>query len=224
MVVPRRRKDVFLVVTMLWKLSLVACLLHAFTATAAPSSRFKFYDLPTPLSGPCDLTTGPDGALWGQDQFVNKLFRIDTNTSHIQEFEIPFTEAPFPASALPKLAGRTALACAIQPGRDGNIYASNGIYNQLVRINPTTKKIDVFTPKPYNAAGDLQPFNDLYAGPTGMYFTQTTGNVVSHFDYKTHEFRNYQVPTPEGSPLGMFVSHDGYAWVSSTVVDSMGGT
>lgn len=194
-------------------LNALAAALVSAVAIAAPSSRFKFYDLPTPLSGPCDLTTGPDGALWGQDQFVNKIFRIDTNTSQIQEFEIPFTQAPFPANVLPTLAGRTALACAIQPGLDGHIYASNGLYNQLVRVNVTTKQIDVFTPEPYNPTGDLQPFNDLYRGPTGMYFTQTTGNVITHFDYKTHEFRNYPVPTPEGSPLGMFVSHDGYAWV-----------
>jgi len=36
-----------------------------------------------------------------------------------------------------------------------------------------------------------------------MFFSQTTGNVVSLFDYKTEKFTNYPVPTPEGSPLGM---------------------
>jgi hypothetical protein len=29
-------------------------------------ARFTLYDLPTPLTGPCDLEHGPDGALWGQ--------------------------------------------------------------------------------------------------------------------------------------------------------------
>lgn len=58
-------------------------------------------------------------------------------------------------------------------------------------------------PTPYNPLGDLQPFNDITDGPTGMFFSQTTGNVVSLFDYKTEKFTNYQVPTPESAPLGM---------------------
>lgn len=32
----------------------------------ADETRFTLYDLPTPLTGPCDLAEGPDGALWGQ--------------------------------------------------------------------------------------------------------------------------------------------------------------
>jgi hypothetical protein len=30
------------------------------------SDRFTLYDLPTELTGPCDLEVGPDGASWGQ--------------------------------------------------------------------------------------------------------------------------------------------------------------
>lgn len=30
--------------------------------------RFTFYQMPTPLSGICDLAEGPDGALWGIEQ------------------------------------------------------------------------------------------------------------------------------------------------------------
>ena len=44
-----------------------------------------------------------------------------------------------------------------------------------------------------------------------MFFSQTTGNVVSLFDYKTENFTNYPVPTMEGSPLGMNYFR-GYLW------------
>jgi hypothetical protein len=32
----------------------------------AISDRFTLYDLPTALTGPCDLEVGQDGASWGQ--------------------------------------------------------------------------------------------------------------------------------------------------------------
>jgi hypothetical protein len=51
-------------------LSLVALLQHALAAPIledrAISDRFTLYDLPTALTGPCDLEVGQDGASWGQ--------------------------------------------------------------------------------------------------------------------------------------------------------------
>lgn len=95
------------------------------TTIQGQASRFKFYDMPTPEAGPCDLCTGPDGALWGEDILANRIFRIDPKTDKVEEFLIPFT-LPVLNISLPNLAGRTAFACAIRPGADGNIYASNG--------------------------------------------------------------------------------------------------
>lgn len=153
--------------------SLVSFLLPA-AVSAAPQlldlspgdSRFTYYDMPTALAGPCDLTTGPDGAIWAEDILVNKIARVDVHTGEVTEYEIPFTNGP--VLALPEIAGRGALACAIQPGNDGMLYAASGIRNQFVRINPSTKQIDVFTPTPFNPLGNLQPLNDLWAGPTGV--------------------------------------------------------
>ncbi|KAH0238735.1 hypothetical protein KCV06_g3, partial [Aureobasidium melanogenum] len=39
--------------------------------------------------------------------------------------------------------------------------------------------------------GNLEPFNDLTSAPDGIYFTQTTGNQVTKFDYETHEFTSW---------------------------------
>lgn len=207
---------------MLSFLLFIACLLisfHGFTKAADP---FTFYDMPTPLAGPCDLCEGPDGAEWVQDLLANKIARIDPTTGLVEEYEIPFTLPTNSYSSLPNVGGRVVLACAIQPGSDGHIYAANGLRNQLVRINVTTRHIDVFTPPPFNPLGDLQPFNDLYRGPTGMFFTQTTANVVTHFDYITEQFTSYVVPTPEGSPLGMFVASDGGAWFAEFLGNKIG--
>ena len=112
------------------------------------------------------MTTGPDGAIWVEDILVDKIARVDPDTGEVEEFDIPYTTGPL--LGLGDIAGRGALACAIQPGDDGNLYAASGIRNQFVKIEPTTKNITVFTPPPGNPLGNLQPFNDLYAGPTGV--------------------------------------------------------
>lgn len=54
----------------------------AFAAPAA--SRFTFYNLPTPESGPCDAVAGPDGALWVQNILVNTIVRIDPASGSVK--------------------------------------------------------------------------------------------------------------------------------------------
>lgn len=55
-----------------------------------------------------------------------------------------------------------------------------------------------------------------------MYFTQTTGNVITYFNYATENFTNYPVPTPEGSPLGMFYASDGKAYFAELLGNKLG--
>jgi streptogramin lyase len=100
------------------------------------------------------------------------------------------------------------LSCAIRKGADGNLYAANGVRNQLVRINPYIKKIDIFQNPDSNIAGNLQPFNDLYTSKVGMYVTATTGNTFSIFKYATEEFTTYTTLTPASLPLGLIVASD----------------
>ena len=73
---------------LLLSLSILSC-------TANPVKRqenaFTFYDLKTPLSGPCDLVEGPDGALWGESILVNHIFRVDIISGDVEEYPIPFT-------------------------------------------------------------------------------------------------------------------------------------
>lgn len=177
--------------------------------------KFTYYDMPTPLSGPCDLTTGPDGALWVQDILTNKIARLDPDTGKIEEFTIPYQDAiPANFTLVDLEPQQLALACAIQPGHDGNLYAAAGIRSQFLKINPTTKEIKVFTPPPpASALANLENFNDLYAAPDGMYFTLTTANVLFHFDYATEKFTPHIVPTPLAGPLGTYYASDGNIWI-----------
>lgn len=203
--------------------TVVAALLAAGSTLAAPTieerqqGRFTFYDMPTAAAGPCDLATGPDGALWGEDILINKLFRVDPKTGNVQEFTIPFT-TPISNQTIPGLPtiiqDRTALSCAIRTAKDGNIYASNGIRNQLVRINPTTKKIKIFQPPP-NPAGNLFNFNDLTTeDPNGIWLTQTTGNVFQFFSFADSSFTTYTIPTPLALPLGLKIASNGLLYIA----------
>jgi streptogramin lyase len=118
---------------------------------------------------------------------------------------------------LKSVTDRTALSCAIRQGADGNLYAGNGLRNQLVRINPITKKIDIFEPAPINPLGNLFNFNDLYSAKDGIYVTATTGNTFSFFSFVTEQLTAHQVPTAAALPLGLYVAFTGVVHVAELV-------
>nr|XP_018900835.1 PREDICTED: uncharacterized protein LOC109032938 [Bemisia tabaci] len=196
--------------------------------TAAPSasldpSKFTFYKMPYPLSAPCDLCEGPDGTLWGDDFAGPFIFRVDPNTSLVEHYQIPYTIPALNITLPPEVGqiiGRTALACAIRPGADGNIYAATGTRNQLARINPKTRKIEIVVS--LSVLGNLQPFNDLYTSPTGMWFTMTTGNLIGFYCYNTSRVTFYRVPTPLAIPLGIYYASDGYVYFCELLGNKMG--
>ena len=105
-----------------------------------------------------------------QNIFKDTIARIDPKTNKIEEYPIPYgTPAPTGnLTIVPGLGNRTALACVVRTGTDGNIYAASGIRNMLVQINPTTKKIKFLGPNPTDPTGNLINFNDAWTGPEGV--------------------------------------------------------
>ncbi|KAK4494681.1 hypothetical protein PRZ48_014037 [Zasmidium cellare] len=187
----------------------------------AARGQFTFYPIPTPLSGICDLAEGHDKAIWFEDILVNRIGRLDPNTGVVTDYPIPFTTplsnvtlGPIPGPAQ-QILDRTAFSCAIRPGADGYLYATNGVRNQLVQINETTKEIKVFGP--VDPTGNLFPFNDLYTADNGLYLTQTTGNTFEFFSFKDHTFTTYHVPTPLALPLGVYVATDKKVYIPELV-------
>lgn len=210
-----------------WAPALLAATLAATATATAPiltneTSKFTFIDIPHPAAGPCDMATGPDGAEYVQYLFSEKIARIDPETNALTEYDIPFTGPKLPAPLKP-VANIALGACVVRAGKDGNIYAANGLRNQLVKLDLATKKVSVFTPpNPLPGLGNLQPFNDMWGAPEGMYYSQTTANIVSLFDYRTHAFKNFQVPTPAAGPLGMRTAYDGGLWFTETLANKIG--
>ena len=183
------------------------------TVTAAPASRFTLYDLKTPLAGPCDLNTGPDGNIYASTFTADKLVKIDRTSANpkLTEITIPYPRDQLPLSALPsRLQG--AGSCVVQPGADGNVYVATGIRNQVAQYNPRNGQFKFFD-SAGGVLGNLQPFNDGWPDKTGIWFTQTTANTLSFLNYSTGKMTVYPVPTQASSPVGVIVVPSGDVWI-----------
>lgn len=114
-------------------------------ASAAADSKFTYYEMPTALAGPCDLCTGPDGAIWVQDILVDKIARIDPDTGDVEEFDIPYDGPGLQGGALlgipDALLSRTALACALQPGHDGTSTLPVDLEINSLELTPLRRKL-----------------------------------------------------------------------------------
>jgi hypothetical protein len=139
-------------------------------------ARFKYYDNPGLLQGPCDIATGPDGNIWTQNFLDNTISKVEVQSGKITNYPIPYSPDQLYNASLP-LTGRVAFACAIRPGSDGNLYAATGIRSQFLKINPKSGLIKVFTPPLPNIPllGNIQPFNDLWDGGSGVSRNSTQG-------------------------------------------------
>lgn len=200
-------------------LLLPALCLLAYTETCETihltPKRFTYTKMRTPLSGPCDVTQGPDGLIWIQEITANQLARYNQHTKELIEYPIPFSVpgVPAPQVSLPGGAKVELFSCAMRTGFDGYLYASNGAHNQLVRHNTTSGVTKVFTPPGLaESAGNLEPLNDITSAPDGIYFTMTSVNKVAKFDYRAHKFTMFDVPTPTANPLGIYYASDDGRW------------
>lgn len=50
-----------------------------------------------------------------------------------------------------------------------------------------------------------------------MWFTQTTANVLTFFEYATSKMTSYTVPTPQSNPVGVIVVPSGDVWICEFV-------
>jgi len=103
---------------------LIAALVVAATPSASASEAagtFAEFGLGGDVSGPLDITAGPDGNLWFTEYLNNRIGRI-TPSGALTEFAVPTPEA-FPAD--------------IALGADGNVWFVETRGNNVGRITPT---------------------------------------------------------------------------------------
>lgn len=191
--------------------------------THVPANRFTFINMPTPLGLPCDLAVGPDGYVYTNYLLASKVARINPKTNEVTEFDIPYTTPLAPNSSLPTAGGVAFAPCVVRAGQDGNMYIATGLRNQLAKLDLKTFKVSVYTPpNALQPVGNLQLLNDMWGGPKDMFLSQSSANVIQAFNYKTHKFRTYQVPTPESNPFGMVYASDNALWFTETLGQKIG--
>jgi virginiamycin B lyase len=118
------------------------------------------FSIPTASSAPQDIVAGPDGFLWFTELTGNKVGRISTDGSQIDEFPIPAgASAPQPRG--------------IAVGPDGNLWFVENNGNRVDRITPAGVITPFTVPTP-NAA-----LEHIVAGPDGnLWFTEAGGNKI----------------------------------------------
>jgi streptogramin lyase len=181
---------------------------------ASADNSVTLYNPPTPLSGPCVVTPTPDGAIWFLEAFAAKIARIDPVTGNIIEYPIPWS----PRSSLGPF---TPIPCAMTTASDGNVYFTNGVNNQIGKLDPQTAQVTLFDAP--NPSGNLNPLNDLTPGhDNAIWFTQISGGTIGRFDLTTHQFSDYPLPTAAGIPAGIFAASDGGVWFGEPVWSKIG--
>jgi streptogramin lyase len=192
------------------------------------------YPVPTPNSGPFDITAGPDGNLWFAE--VNNGIGRITPTGNFTEFSIPGVNGP---------SGITA-------GPDGNLWFTEFDGNKIGRITPTGTLTEYAIPTPGGAPvgitvgpdrnlwfaeengnkigritsnGNVTEFPipttagvpfplpfDMVAGRDGnLWFTERAGNQIMRVT-PTGTFTAFPVPTPASQPRGITSGPDGNLW------------
>lgn len=139
------------------------------------------YTMPTPLSFPLGVTTGPDGALWVTEQRAMKLARIDPATGRIREF---------PLFGLYGLLGNVVKGGSlgnplptpgpIVTGSDGRLYfsldfgATVALGHEVAGFDPRTRRAVAYaTPSSLSSPCDLN--NEQ---PGSIWFAELTANKV----------------------------------------------
>jgi streptogramin lyase len=110
----------------------------------------------TANSGPSEITTGSDGALWFTEKVGNQIGRIDPTTGQITEYKMGLTANSQPVG--------------ITAGPDGDLWFAESNTDLIGRIDPNTAQITEFGAGiiPHNSAP-----TGITVGPDGaLWFTE----------------------------------------------------
>jgi virginiamycin B lyase len=139
------------------------------------------YTMPTPLSFPLGVTTGPDGAIWVTEELAMKLARIDPATGKIKEYPL------FGLNGLlggllndGSIGNPLPIPGPIVTGSDGKLYfplnfaGSVGLGNRMASFDPATHKVATYdTPSSLSSPCDIN--NEQ---PGSIWFAELTANKV----------------------------------------------
>ena len=161
------------------------------------------FPIPTPNSGPGEITAGPDGNLWFTEGGAGKIGMINPTTHAITEFPIPY------ANSGPH---------GITAGPDGNLWFTDHGDNAVGMINPTTHAITEFS---VPTANSFPAF--VTSGPDGnLWFTEENAGKIGVINPTTDAITEYPVPYANSGPSGITEGPDGNLWFADYGNNSIG--
>ena len=149
------------------------------------------------------IVRGPDNKLWFVDGGPNRRFLSYDVAS--ETFEV------FP---LPKLKYGNATGNTMRVHPNGTVWLCNIGSNQIIRLDPKTKKIDVWeVPAGVQARKNATPYGMAVAGDGKVWFVENTFNQLARIDPATGKFDEYPIPVKGAVTRKMGSDSEGNLWV-----------
>jgi virginiamycin B lyase len=166
-----------------------------------PFVRFRQFHL-AGNAQPSAITNGPDGALWFTEPGTNHIGRIPISGRPLTEYAIHTPQS--------KPAG-------IAAGTDNALWFIEQKAKQIGRISVTGN-----VTAEYHLNGAMMP-DALIQGIDGnFYFTDTAGNKIGQFFFKSHRTILYSVPTANSAPTALTLGNDAEVYFIETVGNKIG--
>jgi len=130
-------------------------------------------------ASPYGMAIAGDGKIWVALNSMSKMGRVDPDSGHIDEFDLPVKDA------LPRKGG---------PDPDGNVWFGLHGANNIVKIDYKTAKMTLFTPPtpdsgPYAASVDMK--NNL------VWVAQQQADKIARFNPKTETWTEFALANAE---------------------------
>jgi streptogramin lyase len=160
------------------------------------SQNFVEFPIPTPDSGPEDITLGPDGNLWFTE------FNLATNNIGRVTPDGTITEFPLPTS--------NSIPFGITTGADGNLWFCTSLPNQIDRITPNGVITEFQT--------TATPAGLVKGSDGNLWFTEASNNKIGRIT-PNGVITEFNAPS---SATGLVLGSDGNLWFLEPTVNNIG--
>ncbi|OFW44458.1 MAG: hypothetical protein A3J28_05410 [Acidobacteria bacterium RIFCSPLOWO2_12_FULL_60_22] len=180
---------------------------HGYIGRFDPST-FTYTRIPVPPAQYKDfrlnaIQIAPQDQIWVVDGGPNRRWiQFDTKTREFNVFE-----APKPKMGIP--SGNTF---RVLP--DGSVWLSANTTNQILRLDPATKKYTAYdVPAGVKAGVSARPYGMAVSGDGKLWFAENMFDIVGRLDPATGKIDEFPVPAKDSSPRRMGTDAQGNVWL-----------
>jgi len=149
------------------------------------------------------IVRGLDNRLWFLDGGPNRRWlSYDTVAGEFNTY------------TLPKLKNGSASGNTMRVRSDGTVWLCSLEANQIIRLDPKTKKFDVWdVPAGVKAGKSANPYGMAISGDSKVWFVENAMNQLGRLDPATGKFDEYPIPEKDAVARKMGMDSEGNIWV-----------